>query len=110
MEDKIDVHHRDLNYQRAMEKLEANTSMNPKDKELILKFVWDCKLGKTKTGKRNKKVGKARIMKYVMNLRSLSRWVGKPFDEVEQKDMEKLVLGIEEDIHKNREKKYSDET
>lgn len=110
MEDKIDIHKRDLQYQRELDKLESDASMDAKYKELILKFVWDCKIGKTQSGKSKKKVGKARILKYVQNLRILLKWVGKPLDQVSQEEMEKLVCGIEEDLYKNREKNYSEET
>lgn len=110
MEGKIDIHNREREYEREMDKLESDTSMDAKDKELILKFVWDCKIGKTQCGRSKKKVGKARILKYIQNLRILLKWVGKPLDQVSQEDMEKLVCGIEEDVHKNRDKNYSEET
>jgi len=110
MEEKIDIHNRDREYEREMDKLESDASMDVKDKELILRFVWDCKIGKTQCGKSKKKVGKARILKYIQNLRIISKWVGKPLDQLNQEDMEKLVYGIEEDVYKNREKNYSEET
>jgi integrase len=110
MEDRIDVHNREREYKREMDKLEADENMNAKDKELILRFVWDCKMGKTQSGRYKKKIGKARILKYIQNLRILSGWIGKRFEEVTQEDMEKLVCGIEENVYKNREKEYSDET
>ena len=110
MEDKIDIHKRARQYERGLSKLEADTRMSPKDKELVLRFVWDCKMGKTISGKSRKKVGEARILKYVQTLRIMSGWINKPFDEVTQEEMEKLVYGIEENIYKTREEKYSEET
>ncbi len=110
METKIDIHNRTHQYEMEMNKLEADTSMNARDKELMLKFVWDCKMGKTLNGKSRKKVGEARILKYVQTLRVLSAWLGKPFEEVTQEDMEKLVYGIEENVYKRREENYTEET
>jgi len=110
MDGKIDVHKRTHQYEREMRKLEADTSINVKDKELMLKFVWDCKMGKTTSGKSKKKVGDARILKYIQTLKVLSVWLGKPFEEVTQEDLEKLVCGIEENIYKKREANYSEET
>jgi integrase len=110
MENKIDIHKRTHQYEREVRRLEADTTMNPRDKELMLKFVWDCKMGKTLSGKSRKKVGEARILKYIQTLRVLSGWVGKPFEEVTQEDMEKLVYGIEENVYKRREENYSEET
>ncbi len=110
MEDEIDVHHRTAAYERTMDKLESDESMDSKDRELLLRFVWDCKMGKTQSGKGKKKVGKARVLKYIQNLRMVSGWIAKPFKEVTQQDMDKLVYGIEENVYKNRGKNYSEET
>lgn len=110
MEGKIDIHKRAHQYQREIKRLETDTKLPPKDKELMLKFVWDCKMGKTTSGKTRKKVGEARILKYLQTLRNLSKWLGKPFEEAKQDDMEKLVFGIEENLHKTREQNYTEET
>jgi site-specific recombinase XerD len=110
MEDKIDIHGREKEYRREMERLESDTSMDARDRQLILNFVWDCKMGKTMAGKCRKVVGKVRTLKYVQNLKFLSKWVGKPFDQVTQEDMERLVCGLEENIYKTREKNYTAET
>ena len=110
METKIDIHNRTHQYEMEIRRLEADTSMNARDKELMLKFVQDCKMGKTTSGKNRKKVGEARILKYAQTLRVLSAWFGKPFEEVTQEDMEKLVYGIEENIYKRREENYTEET
>ena len=110
MEDKIDIHRRGKQYERELCRLESDTSMDVRDKELILKFIWDCKMGKTQSGKSKKIVGKARTLKYVQNLKFLLKWLGKRFEDVSQEEMEKLVCGIEEDVYKNKDKNYSEET
>lgn len=110
METKIDIHNRSHQYEMEIRRLETDTSMNARDKELMIKFVWDCKMGKTLNGKSRKKVGEARILKYLQTLRVLSGWLGKPLEEVTQEDMETLVYGIEENTHKRRERNYTEET
>ena len=110
MESKIDVHKRSQEYERELRRLEADTSMNFRDKELVFRFVYDCKMGKTISGKSRKKVGEARVLKYVQALRAISIWLGKPFEEVTQEEMERLVCGIEENVYKKRKQNYSEET
>jgi integrase len=110
MEDKIDIHNTDKSYELAFSKLETDESINTKNRELIFKFLWDCKIGKTLKGRAKKKLGKRRIIKYLYGLKKLSRWLGKPFDEVSQAEMERLVSCIEEDSYKNRGKNYSERT
>ncbi len=110
MEDKIDIHHTDRVYENVIRSLEADECMNKRNKELILKFIWDCKVGKTLKGRAKKKLGKRRIIKYVFGLKKLSLWLGKAFDEVSREDMEKWVCKIEENTYKNREKNYSERT
>lgn len=110
MEDKIDIHKTEKAHELAFRKLEKDESINKRNRELILNFLWDCKTGKTLTGRAKKKIGKRRIIKYLYALKSLTRWLGKPLDEVSQAEMERLVSNIEEDFYKNREKNYSETT
>jgi site-specific recombinase XerD len=110
MEDKIDIHKKEKAYERVMRNLEADNALHSRDKELMLRFVWDCKMGKTHNGKCKKVVGKSRIIKYVQTLRFISKWVGKPFEEVTQEDMERLVCDIDENKYKNMGKNYTEET
>jgi integrase len=110
MEDKIDIHKMDKKYESALHWLEQDRDMNQRNKELIQKFIWDCKIGKTIKRGSKRKIGKMRLVKYIYTLKTLSGWLDKPFDEVSQKDMEKLVFGIEENEYKNQERNYSEET
>jgi len=110
MEDKIDIHKTNRVYEAAISKLEVDEIINGRNKELILKFIWDCKIGKTVKGRSKKKIGKLRILKYLYTLKTLSGWLGKPFDEVTQEEMERLVSNLEENVYKNRENNYGEET
>jgi integrase/recombinase XerD len=110
MEDKIDIHGLERGYERAVNTLMKDESMNEKDRELILKFAWDCKLGKTLKGKAKKKIGKSRIVKYIYILRIISKWLGKPLDGMKQEEMDRLVSSLEENVYKKRNGNFSEET
>ena len=69
----------------------------PQNREIILRFIRDCRLGKTLKRRQKKSIGVARCLKYIQILKKLSRWLNKPFDEVTQKDMERLIENLEND-------------
>jgi len=110
MGDRIDIHNISLRYQVALRNFELDRHVNERNRDVIIRFLWDCKIGKTIKGRAKKKIGEPRLLKYLYMLKRLSSWLGKPFDEVEQKDMEKLVANIEDDVYKNMNKNLSDET
>lgn len=110
MEDKIDIHGRERQYEREMGHLDNDESIRREDRELLLRFVWDCKLGKTFAGKVKKKIGKARIMKYLQSLKRIMKWLGKPLDQANQDDIERLVCGLDDNIYKHRGGNYAEET
>jgi integrase len=110
MEDKIDIHNVSLRYEVALRNFELDNQANERNRDLIIKFLWDCKVGKTIKGRAKKKISEPRLLKYLYLLKKLSYWLGQPFDEVKQKDMEKLVTNIEDDVYKNGNRNLSEET
>ena len=110
MEDKIDIHKIGQKHETALSNFELDESINERNKELILKFIWDCRIGKTVKGKSKKKIGQHRTLHYIYLLRTLSSWLGKPFDETTQEEMERLVSDIEENVHKKGNENYSEGT
>lgn len=110
-EGKIDIHQRQLNFERAQAKLEKAFGMNQDNRKLILNFIRDCTLGKTIIGKSKKKIGPARCKKYIRILQQLSNWFDKSFEEVNQIDMEKLIEKLEiNSIKSVKQKPYSEAT
>lgn len=108
---KIDIHQRKKTFERALSKLEVDGSLISENRELILRFIRDCRLGKTVLGRAKKRIGVARCLKYIGILRHLSRWFAKSFDDVSQDDMENLVEKLEDDRLKMfNGKKYSEAT
>lgn len=110
MEGKIDIHRTEKIFDQTIDKFKVDASINPRNREILLQFFWDCRIGKTIKGRSKKKIGKRRVLKYLYTLKKLSIWLGKPFDKATPEDMEKLVFNIEEDVHKNGEKNYSEQT
>lgn len=110
-EGKIDIHQRKAKYEIALKKFEADDSIIHKNKELILEFLRDCQLGKTILGKSKKKIGVARCFKYLGILKPLSFWLAKPFNEINQKDLEDFIQALESDkIVKKSGQPFSDAT
>ncbi len=95
--EKKDIHNRKRGYQTTLKNLEGNTEIIPRNKELILTFIRDCRLGKTLRNRQKKSIGVARCLKYICILKKLSSWLNKPFDQVVQRDMEILIENLEND-------------
>ncbi len=95
--EKKDIHNRKRSYQTTLKNLEHDTEIITQNKELILKFIRDCRLGKTLRNRQKKSIGVARCLKYIHILKKVSTWMNKPFDDVTQKDMEDLIEGLESD-------------
>jgi integrase/recombinase XerD len=51
-----------------------------------------------------------RILKYLYTLTTFSKWFGKPFDQITQEEMEKIISNIEENVYKKPKGNYSEET
>jgi len=96
-EGKIDVHKRELRYQRTLQRFRKEEDIIHENKQSILVFLRDCSLGKTVIGKAKKKIGAGRCLKYLGMLQQLSRWFNKSFDHVTQEEMETLVENLEND-------------
>jgi hypothetical protein len=94
---KLDIHDLPARLVSQKKRLECDPSISPENKTLILEFIRDCELGKTLLDRQRKKVGMARLVKYLIHLRSLATWFGKDFNQVTQKDMEDFVLKLEND-------------
>lgn len=78
-----DVHFSERRLNGSLDNLE--TIPNKKNQEFIKDFVRSCEL---------QEISKGRIGKYVYLLSKISEWSGKDFDKVGKKDIEELVLRI----------------
>ncbi|MBN4081164.1 tyrosine-type recombinase/integrase [Caldithrix abyssi] len=98
--EKKDIHHRERDFKNALKSLEKDQAIITHNKELILRFIRDCRLGKTLRNRQRKVIGVARCLKYIQILRRISFWFDKPFDKVTQEDMEKIIENLENNIYK----------
>lgn len=94
---KKDIHNREKHFITARTNLETDQVIIKENKEFILKFIRDCRLGKTLKNRQKKSIGVARCLKYIQILKKISTWLDKPFDQVIQQDMEKLIEALEND-------------
>lgn len=72
------------------------TGMLQHNKVLLLRFVQDARLGKTIKQGAKKKIDKPRLVKYVQDLKKLDAYFRKPLDAIDQADMERFILDLEE--------------
>ena len=83
----------------------------PENKEIVRRFVYDARLGKTVIGKQKKKIGVKRIQKYLQDLKKLDTYFKKPLDSLTNEDMERFILDLEEGrIKTNKGTAYALET
>lgn len=114
MNEKIDIHRTEKNYKTAKERLKQDNNIIPENKEIILRFLYDCEMGKTIKGKARTKIGNHRLLKYLIDLKRFSEWFNKPFNEICMKDVELVIYNLENNIYKIKigasERNYSEET
>jgi site-specific recombinase XerD len=94
---KIDIHDFTRKIITHERRLLTDSRITEHNKQLVLQFIRDCELGKTVQRSQKKKLGKARLVKYLDSLRQLAIWIQVDFDQMDQSRMEDLVLGIEND-------------
>lgn len=101
-----------LTYDKIEQRLNANKDgFLPENRDLIKRFILDAKLGKTILKRQKKKVGLKRLVKYIQDLKKLDTFFNKPLDQVNQKDMEKFIIALEEgQIKTKKNKPYAIET
>lgn len=118
---KLDIHHRERQFNTARKNLEDDQNIIHQNKKLILRFIRDCRLGKTIKNRQKKSIGIARCLKYIHILKILSNRFNKPFKEVTQDDMEKFIESLENDTfayeirsngknNKSKPRKYANST
>ncbi len=99
---KIDIHHFVRRARVKQETLLQDPLISEKNKQLITQFLRDCELGKTIHQGQKKKIGKARIVKYLETLKQLAIWFNVDFDQVTQVQMEEFILGLENNQYTRR--------
>lgn len=68
----------------------------PENKALLKRFLNDARLGKTIKKGAKKKIDRARLVKYVQDLRKLDAFFQKPLDQATCDDMERFITALED--------------
>lgn len=100
MEQKIEIHDSEKQFERSKELLMKDSSICEKNKEIILQFILDCEMGKTLKNTAKKKIGIRRLTRLMDILRNFAHWFNKPFNEITQKELEEVILKLEKDSYK----------
>lgn len=106
--EKLDIYKIKEKYHKTLARFEKEKIVLAANKKLILEFLKDAELGKTIKNRAKKKIGEARLMKYLYRLRDLSNYFNKYFKAVTPKDMERFIYDLERD--KIKGKKYKERT
>jgi site-specific recombinase XerD len=112
MEEKKDIHKIEQRYFTALKSIEKDRNITKENKEIILRFLRDCELGKTIKGKQKKKIGRGRLLRVSSILKTMSNdWFRKPFTKITQQDMENFISDLERrKILSHKGKPYTEET
>lgn len=110
-EGKISIHRSDDQLARTLAKIESSQSVHPDNKSLLARFIRDCRLGKTVSGTRKRKIGSATCLKHLFGLSVLEKSLQKSFQEVTQEDMERFIERLENGlVARNGARPYSADT
>lgn len=95
MEQKIEIHNSERQFERSRELLMQDSSICEKNKEIINQFILDCEMGKTLRNTSKKKIGIRRLTRLMDILRNFAHWFNKSFSELTQKDLEEVIFKLE---------------
>ena len=94
MEEKIEIHNSERQFERSRELLMQDHSICEKNKEIINQFILDCEMGKTLRNTSKKKIGIRRLTRLMDILRNFAHWFNKSFSELTQKDLEEVIFKL----------------
>lgn len=101
-EEFIDTRNTQQQFERAFARFKQDPTVSEHNKELVSKLIRDAALGKTVIGRAKKKIGPARLLGYLMQLRPLIDYLKKDLDTVTQDDMESFIEALESDQIRSR--------
>ncbi|MFH1181474.1 MAG: site-specific integrase [Candidatus Woesearchaeota archaeon] len=112
MDDKIDIHHHERQYESTKEQLEKDTALIPENRQFILAYLRDSELGKTIKKGQKRKIGPGRNIRAAGILKLMDKeWFRKPYDKITVKEMEDYILNLERgQIKSDRKTAYSSES
>lgn len=103
-EERNDIHNIGKNYERVLERIRENEQLISEDRKNIIQFVKDNIIGKNSKSK----VGKSRLMRYMLDLITLNKYFNKPFLKLTEKDLTDFYVALDNDkIKKQNKQPYS---
>jgi len=99
-------------YDKLLEGLSNDKLMISENRDMIIKFLHDAKMGKTLIGRQKKKIGIPRLLRVSKILKDMSnKWFTKPFTAINEQDMTIFIERLEEGkIHSAKGKPFTYET
>ena len=116
MDQKIDIHKSKVNYRKSIDLLKKRKDISNRNKNLIIKFLNDCEIGKTVLGRQKKKISLSTLRKYLFSLIVVARNIkvdldSLPPDDRNNKVMEDFIRRLESNkIRRDDGKTYSEKT
>ncbi len=111
MDDKIDVHNLEKQYENFKEKISKSTTLNIKNKETILKYLRDSELGKTILKGQKRTIGAGRNVRVAGILLQFDAYFKRPFEDITSKEMEDLIYSLDKGTYlSSHGKSYSSES
>jgi integrase len=102
-EGHIETHWSSLSVESLNARLDANKDkFLPENLEIVKRFIYDARIGKTIIGREKKKIGLKRLAKYLQDLKKLDAYFKKPFDQINEKEMERFIMDLEDGILKTK--------
>ena len=98
-EGKLDIHNRKEEYESVLKNFLADPLISQENKEIVNRFLLDCENGKTLRNRAKKKIGLARISRIITLMSHFARWFNKPFNQLTQEDLERVINNLEHDFY-----------
>ena len=84
---KRDVHDSETRLESIKNRIENDKDISENNKKILKEFEESCKI---------EELGKLRIAKLLNTLLKIAKWLNKDFDKVDKKDIERLIIRIQE--------------
>lgn len=92
----IDIHHYHRKLQAELRNLTQDQRLLDAQRRTILRFVSDARSGRIGRRSAATRVSDGRCMKYVYHLRRFALYVGVPFEDVTDRQMQDFIFGLED--------------
>lgn len=103
----IDIHDNDRNLERELQVLEACKQILPENRRTLIRFIRDCRLGRTVKRGARRRLTASRCRKLIFSLKVFAIRLDCAFESVTPERMEQFILDLEEGRIKKRKSNRS---